>query len=196
MFTSSCDLAPGIRLSSEGIDTAPAVMPLNNDGLTSSNPADAPQLPLSPDNCQLGFNRKNSPTSEARTDKSYRDTRARFDKTRGDFNFNDIFGKSHTSQFLPQPGHEAIDATGEFSRSGGHPRNSRRDRWDGHFSYHQVLSGLSSVAKDEIKKVCNDVLRPDFAEIMAKHIPPWLLNGLSWRRFSPKLTFWRFSRIH
>ncbi|CAI7625848.1 unnamed protein product [Penicillium pancosmium] len=184
MVTSSCDLESRseISLGSKGIDTTPVVFPLNDDGLISPTAGDALQLPLSPENYQLGFKRKNSPPLEVRTDKVYRNIRARIDKTRGDFQFDDTCEKDHTSQLLPPPRNvynlEAIHSNREFSRSGVSPHNPRRDGRDGHFSCHPVLSDLSSVVKDEIERVCNGILRPDFAGFMAKHIPTLLLNGL------------------
>lgn len=200
MFTSSCELenTSEFSLGSEGIGTALAVFPLNNDGLIPPTAADVPQLPSSPENYQLGFKRKNPSPFEVRTDKIYRNIRARIDKTRGDVQFDDTC-KKDTSQLLPPPSNvynlDAIHENREFSRSGVSPHITRRDRWDGGFLCHPVLFDLSSVAKDEIKRVCDGVLRPDFAEFMAKHIPTLLLNGLSlMEAVQPKIDLFKISK--
>lgn len=55
--------------------------------------------------------------------------------------------------------------------------SSNQDRWDGRFSHHPSLSGLSSVEKDKIERVVNQLLAPDLAEFLEKHTKSWAIEG-------------------
>ncbi|KAJ5166068.1 hypothetical protein N7492_006364 [Penicillium capsulatum] len=64
------------------------------------------------------------------------------------------------------------------------PSRSDKDDWNGRFSHHPLLSGLSSDEKDEMERKCNRILRPDLPGFMEKHSKSWKSSGF-W--YSPSL---------
>ncbi|KAJ6112286.1 hypothetical protein N7523_002108 [Penicillium sp. IBT 18751x] len=169
-------------LNSEGRVSAPISPPLDNSGLPAlpNKLADESQLPLSPESCQASSKRKLSLAVESQSDQSSRNLRPRLAITESSCQSDDTRENAYKSSLSPKSNTchtKGSHANSGVPHSGRSPRKPIQDRWNGLFSCHSVLSTLSSAAKDEIERKCNQVLRPDFAEFMEKHIQTWISTG-------------------
>lgn len=160
-----------------------SISPLDNGHLSAlpKQVSDASQLPLSPESCQASSKRKLFPAVESQSDQSSRNLRPRLTMDERSCQSDDTCENARkTSPLLGKINpryNENSPANSGASLSGRDLCKPTQDRWNGRFSCHSVLSDLSSAAKDEIESRCDQILRPDFALFMEKHIPNWISAG-------------------
>lgn len=126
--------------------------PLDSRGLSAlpQKLSDARQLPLSPESCQSSSKRKLSAV-ESQSDQYSRNLRPRLALTESSCQSDDTCENACKSSPFSQNSNtrhsKNSHAKSEASPSKTSGCEPTRDRWNGRFSCHVVLSGLSSAAK-------------------------------------------------